>query len=140
MNYGFIVDNNDSNEYPVCLELDETYPLFEEKINILGGEFKKKFKLQENMLESQVIDFFSFLRFLYFDGEIDKLYKILSDNRKLTYDEISPQFYLISPISIENEKQILLKIEELMMYCLSMYSEIDVIFFNLGRKGIKKRK
>jgi histone-lysine N-methyltransferase SETD3 len=125
LNYGFIVDNNDSNEYPVTLELDESHPLFIEKLDILGSDFKRKFRLQENMLESQVIDFFSFLRFVYFDGDIDKLYKILSDNKKITYDEINPQFYMISPISIENEKIILKKIEELMIHFLSKYTDVD---------------
>jgi hypothetical protein len=37
---------------------------------------EKKFKIQENLLESQVIEFFSYLRFLLFDGNIEHIYKV----------------------------------------------------------------
>ena len=36
----------------------------------------KKFKLQDNLLENQVIEFFSYLRFLLYDGKIEHIYKV----------------------------------------------------------------
>ncbi len=86
------------------------------------------------MLESQVIDFFSFLRFIYFNGEMEILLKIISDNKKITYDEINPTFYMISPISIENEKKVLLKIEEMMLNYLSKYKLLDVHINKIRKK------
>lgn len=78
LNYGFILENNDSNEFPVIISLDESHPLHQEKKEILNYETyqNRKFKLQENLVDYGVIDFFSFLRFTHFDGDINILYKV----------------------------------------------------------------
>jgi histone-lysine N-methyltransferase SETD3 len=78
LNYGFIVDNNDSNEFPISLTLTEDFPNYKEKKNFFSNEndMEKKFKIQENLLESQVIEFFSYLRFLLFDGNMEHIYKV----------------------------------------------------------------
>jgi histone-lysine N-methyltransferase SETD3 len=78
LNYGFIVEENDSNEYPIILKLDETCPNFHEKSLMLlpDSDLTKKFRIQENILEYQVVDFFSFLRFILFDGNMALIQKV----------------------------------------------------------------
>ena len=82
LNYGFIVDNNDSNEFPFNLSLTEKFPNFKEKKKFFNSksEMEKKFKIQENLLESQVIELFSYLRFLLFDGNMEHIYKVYLHN------------------------------------------------------------
>lgn len=72
------MEDNDSNEYPVTLALTVEHPNYKEKRKFFNAEneLEKKFKLQENILESQVIEFFSFLRFILYDGEIGQIYKV----------------------------------------------------------------
>jgi protein-histidine N-methyltransferase len=123
LNYGFTIEDNDANEYPVILKLDETCPLFEEKKKVFKKEQEmvKKFRICENIVDYSVIDFFSYLRFILFDGEIEILLKIISDNRKIVFEEVMPSFYLISPISKQQEIKILLKIKDIMKEYLSLY-------------------
>jgi hypothetical protein len=68
----------------------------------------------KNMLECQVTDMFSYLRFMLFDGDVNILLKIISDNKYIYYDEIAPRFYLITPITIELEIKVLLRFKEIM--------------------------
>jgi histone-lysine N-methyltransferase SETD3 len=78
LNYGFIVENNDANEYPLVVELDNLCPRFEDKKVLFKNEQEcvKKFRISENMVDYQVIDLFSYLRFILFDGEMNTLYKV----------------------------------------------------------------
>jgi hypothetical protein len=120
--------------------LEESCPLYEEKSKILShpNEFVKKFRIQENMLEGQVTDMFSYLRFMLFDGDVNILLKIISDNKYIYYDEIAPSFYLITPITIELEIKVLLRIKEIMEEHLANYettAEVTLIL-TLGRCGI----
>ena len=58
--------------------MTEKFPNFKEKKNFFNSEneMEKKFKIQENLLESQVIEFFSYLRFLLYDGKMEHIYKV----------------------------------------------------------------
>jgi len=78
LNYGFIVEDNDSNEFPITLALTEKNPYYKEKRKFFSSDLdmEKKFKIQENLLENQVIEFFSFLRFTLYDGDIGHIYKV----------------------------------------------------------------
>jgi protein-histidine N-methyltransferase len=140
LNYGFTIEDNDANEYPVILKLDETCPLFEEKKKVFKKEQEmvKKFRISENIVDYSVIDFFSYLRFILFDGEIEILLKIISDNRKIVFEEVMPSFYLISPISKQQEIKILLKIKDIMKEYLSLYKttlQEDEEIIKSGKQG-----
>lgn len=124
MNYGFLVAENDANEYPITIKLNEEFPLYEIKKAIFKKEtdLVKKFRISENLIESQVVDFFSYLRFCVFDGDIEILYKIISENQDLQYEDTTPSFYLVPPISEENEIRVLKKLKSLINECLMCYS------------------
>ena len=76
LNYGFIVENNDGNEFPFHLQLEKSDPQFLFKKNILYGELNKTFLIQEVMNDAKVLDFFSFLRFKVLDGKEEELIKV----------------------------------------------------------------
>jgi hypothetical protein len=60
------------------LNLTEKNPNYKEKRKFLSTEIftEKKFKIQENLLENQVVEFFSYLRFILYDGDIGHIYKV----------------------------------------------------------------
>lgn len=78
LNYGFIVEENDGNEYPINIKVDNLFPKFKEKVGFFHeeNELKRSFRIQENLLEQQVVDLFSFLRFILFDGDLNILWKV----------------------------------------------------------------
>lgn len=123
LNYGFTIEDNDANEYPITLKLDDSCPLFEEKKKLFKKEqeMTKKFRISENIVDYSVIDFFSYLRFILFDGEIEILLKIISDNKKIVFEEVMPSFYLISPINMQQEIKVLQKIRDIMKEYLNLY-------------------
>jgi histone-lysine N-methyltransferase SETD3 len=79
LNYGFIVEDNDGNEYPITLCLEDSYPKYKDKLRFFNDEkeLKRTFRIQENILDNQVIDFFSYLRFLLYEGDIKILAKVI---------------------------------------------------------------
>ena len=59
LNYGFTVENNEDNEFKIILILNESSPLFKEKMIFLGGKnYTKKFSLVINNAESKITPFF----------------------------------------------------------------------------------
>jgi len=118
------LEDNDANEFPINLQLDNTCPGFENKKQFFKKEyeFSKKFRIGENILDYQVVDFFSFLRFILFEGEHEVLTKIINDNSHISFEDAVPCFYLISPINLENELKVLGKIEEIMLTALNKYT------------------
>jgi hypothetical protein len=80
------------------------------------------------MLEGQVTDLFSFLRFILFDGDMNILFKIISENKHVYYDDVALTFYLIAPITATLEIKVLERIKEIMEDHLSNYeTTIEVI-------------
>ena len=77
LNYGFCLDDNDTSEYLLTVELNENYPLFELKKNFFQNEYElvRTFNLNNNFYESQIIELLSFLRFCMFDGNFNDLKK-----------------------------------------------------------------
>lgn len=65
LNYGFIEEDNDANEYPFTVTLDESMPFHLEKANFLetpaGSSFK--FKISKDFDSQTFAEFLSFLRF-----------------------------------------------------------------------------
>ena len=124
LNYGFIIDDNDADEYSLTVEFDENYPLFknDEKSFLKSSiEKQKKFRISENILDCQVIDFFSYLRYMLYDESLDVLFKMMNENYKMLRDDLSSGFYLISPLTVKNELRVLKKIHEICIKELSKY-------------------
>jgi hypothetical protein len=114
----------------MCLALNDTCPFYQEKSKLLPSttDYLKKFRIQENMLEGQVTDMFSFLRFILFDGDMNILLKIISDNRYVYYEEMTPTFYLITPITQELEIKVLKRLREIMQERLANYDTTIEVF------------
>lgn len=77
LNYGFINLDNDANEYPikVCMDEDDKYAA--QKSEMIGGtDVKRNFRVQLHMQEPIMDKFISFLRFVVFDENIAMLYQI----------------------------------------------------------------
>ena len=120
LNYGFTVENNEDNEFKIILILNESSPLFKEKMIFLGGKnYTKKFSLVINNAESKITPFFSFLRFILYS--------------KSNFKDVNTS----KPISLENEIILFNKIKELMKNYLSKYPttlEYDIDYLNKNRK------
>ena len=122
LNYGFTVENNEDNEFKIILILNESSPLFKEKMIFLGGKnYTKKFSLVINNAESKITPFFSFLRFILYS--------------KSNFKDVNTS----KPISIENEIILFNKIKELMKNYLSKYPttlDYDIDYLNKNRKKL----
>ena len=85
LNYGFCLDDNDSSEYLLNVCFNEKFPLFQNKLKILfkneleyDYKINQTFSLNNNFYESQILELLSFLRFILYDGDINKLYNIVN--------------------------------------------------------------
>ena len=102
--YGFTVENNTGNIFNIKIPLNETYPYLKQKMSFLKYTKQNKFfQLKLNLKEQGGEQFFSFLRLLLYN-ESDFI------NIKTK-----------KPISIENEKEVLKKIKEIMAYYINKY-------------------
>jgi len=126
LNYGFIIDDNEANEFPIIISLENESPNFEKKksymVASLSSSLTKKFRISQDIVDFQVIDFFSFLRFINYEGEMDLLSKIITDNQKLAFEDVIPSFYLISPINAKLEIKVLNNIKIIMSNYLKGYT------------------
>jgi histone-lysine N-methyltransferase SETD3 len=86
LNYGFIEEDNDANEYMFTINFDESYPLYEEKIeytpqletNVL------KFKISKDFESSNFEEFMSFIRFCMIDDVNELNFLFVSNTTTLT--------------------------------------------------------
>jgi len=70
LNYGFIVWNNDANEVPIEVYYNSTDKLLSFKKEMIKDNSEyKKFRVSENLRESTMQEFFSWLRFVEFDDD-----------------------------------------------------------------------
>ena len=117
LNYGFINENNDANEVPIKIKLDEDDVLYPVKQKLVGFSDEKTIRVSEDLTEKNMIHLFSYLRFVEFAGDPMTLYKyqFQQPTKKGEDDDEESVFQgtNIPPISIENEKRILQKIEKL---------------------------
>jgi histone-lysine N-methyltransferase SETD3 len=122
LNYGFTVENNEDNEYKIILNLNETSPLFKEKMEFLGNKnYSKKFSLVINNADSKMTAFFSFFRFILYN--------------KSNFKEVDTT----KPISIQNEILLFTKLKELMKAYLDKYPttlDYDIDYLNKNKKNM----
>jgi histone-lysine N-methyltransferase SETD3 len=123
LNYGFCLDDNDSSEFLLTIEFNESYPLFELKKNFFQNEFElvRNFTLNNNFYESQIIELLSFLRFILFDGDVNDLYNAISSNENIYNEEIPLTFYYIPPLTKELEIKVLRHLHLLCRKAMSKY-------------------
>jgi len=132
LNYGFIVENNDGNEFPITIELSpKETPLFPFKANILNNkELKRTFRIQTNFTEPSVNELISFVRFFVFNEDINSLINIMileKNNKELdnsnTPSNKSYSSYInnLPGISIKNELATMQEIDKLVTSCLNEY-------------------
>jgi len=77
LNYGFINLNNDANEVPVVIDMLDNDPNLEFKLKLINEQRSKasmKFRLVENLYEQVMNEFLSWLRFVYFEGDMAPLF------------------------------------------------------------------
>ena len=111
LNYGFIVEKNDGNEFPFSIGIEESDPLFSMKKNLL-----------QIFLEQPVVDLFSMLRFKMYSDDFNELFNIIVTNKRQSDDyDSKPTFHTIPPISTKNELKVLEYIEKLSLDHLSKY-------------------
>lgn len=67
LNYGFTLEDNDSNEYPIQLTLEENDPYFIYKKQVIGGVATRTFKIQDEFNDIAVISLLNFLRIAHFN-------------------------------------------------------------------------
>lgn len=56
---------------------------------------------------------------------------MIADNKKICLEDMNPGFFLISPISIENEIKMLKYIEDKMTECLKLYKTTYEVNFKI---------
>ena len=75
MNYRFIVENNDSDEVPINVELNPDDPQYNMKRNLFDSvKPSKSFRVLADFSEKNNQHFLSFLRFVEYDGNPAQLY------------------------------------------------------------------
>lgn len=72
LNYGFINLNNDGNEFPFKINLEEASdPLYKQKNDLLGTALTKRtYKVMADLTDEMTFKFFSWLRFVEFSGDM----------------------------------------------------------------------
>lgn len=71
LNYGFINLNNDGNEYPFKLNLDENDPSFAHKYDLLGTALSKRtYRVMADIMDDGTFKFLSWCRYVEFQGNM----------------------------------------------------------------------
>ena len=121
------MENNDGNEVPIKIGLIESDPLYSVKSKLLGHISQKTIRVSEDLSEKNMMHFFSFVRFVQFEGDPMTLYKFQfqqsSTAKKSEEDDedVTFQGTNIPPISIANEKSVLRRIMEQALIQLKKY-------------------
>jgi len=123
LNYGFCLDDNDTSEYLLTVDFNDTYPLFDLKKNFFQNEYElvRTFNLNNNFYESQIIELLSFLRFILFDGDINDLYNAINSSENIYNEDVPLTFYYIPPITKDLEIQVLKHLHLLCRKALAKY-------------------
>jgi hypothetical protein len=104
LNYGFTIENNEDDDIQIQISLDSNCINFQQKINLVSIFPKRIFYLSKNIEDIQTFQFFSFVRLLIYDGNIEN---------------VNFNF----PISFQNEIQVLKKIIEIINLELMNYNK-----------------
>ena len=125
LNYGFCLDDNDTSEYLLNVTFDEKCPLFETKLKIIfkneleyDYKINRNFSLNNNFYESQIVELLSFLRFILYEGDINKLYNIINYSNE---NETEINIFYIPAITKELEIKVLKHLHSLCKKSLSKY-------------------
>ena len=123
LNYGFCLDDNDTSEYLLTINFNEKYPLFDIKKKIFKNEYEYNYKinrnfcLNNNFYESQIVELLGFLRFILYDGDMNKLFNIINSNE----NEMEINIFYIPAISKELEIKVLKHLHSLCKKALGKY-------------------
>ena len=123
LNYGFCLDDNDTSEYLLTINFNEKYPLFDIKKKIFKNEYEYNYKinrnfcLNNNFYESQILELLGFLRFILYDGDMNKLFNIINSNE----NEMEINIFYIPAISKELEIKVLKHLHSLCKKDLGKY-------------------
>ena len=104
LNYGFTIENNEDDDIQIKISLDSKCINYQQKINLVSIFPKRIFYLSKNIEDIQTFQFFSFVRLLIYDGNIEN---------------VNFNF----PISFQNEIQVLKKIIEIINLELMNYNK-----------------
>ncbi len=124
LNYGFIVENNDANEVPLTVALDQADPLYAVKLKVLGGVESKTVRVSEDLGDKNVHNIFSYLRFASYAGDPMTLFQFQfeqSSSKRSEDDDESYKCTNVPPISIANERQVLFLLQSLALRQLLKY-------------------
>jgi len=121
LNYGFIVENNDADEVPIKVELDPEDAQYIMKRALVDSEKPyKSFRVSMDFTEKVMHHFFSFLRFVEYDGNPAQLYivyifdqyqSVAQGKSEMNEDDEVKYEGTNMPIqSIANEKKVLRKV------------------------------
>lgn len=82
LNYGFIEEDNDANEYEFIIIFENKFPLFEEKLKIVPKieDFKLTMKVSRDFDRKSFFEFISFLRFILIE-DIEELARVQVKNQ-----------------------------------------------------------
>lgn len=125
LNYGFTIENNDTNEIRIeVILVDDGSELFKQKNAILKSNTSRKFNLKRDLEDTQTGLLFSFLRFI-----------VLNENELNDFKNYKAESKL-GPISIVNELMALEKLKKIMYVLLSNYGSTlqeNVDYLNKNR-------
>ena len=121
LNYGFIVENNDANEYPFKMELDPDDPLFSVKYQLIQycADYKS-IRCMCDITNANLHQAFGFIRFL----ELKDASAIPNLLQKFTDESADKKFKpsAIQAIDIANEKDMLGHLRKLAVEGIGKYS------------------
>jgi len=120
LNYGFIVRNNDANEYPFKCKLREDDPNLMTKRNLIDGSLSQTFRVQADEKENVFNDFLGFLRFVELN-DISILPRIMEECQEEEQPGFKPS--KIKPISLANERKVLQHVQKLAKSGIDLYPE-----------------
>lgn len=112
LNYGFVLADNTHNEVPVTVSLNRKDPLYTSKLKMLDYDDSKTIRIVENFKHKNLMDFFSFLRFVNFRGDLMVLYKFVfqqGSSKRLNEHDFYETYHGTNfpPLSVRNETKAL---------------------------------
>ena len=82
LNYGFIEEDNDANEFSFVIDFDSSFPLYKEKQDYSPqlNSHNFRFKLSKDFDSNKLIELMSFIRFCLIDDPVKLKILIVSEN------------------------------------------------------------
>jgi len=120
LNYGFIVDNNDGNEYALKVSYNESDPYIEQKKQLIQDEHDTRtFKIMGDATEQIFADFLGYIRFLELNDDFSKSLPILMES--LGGEDRKLRATNTPPLTIKNEKATWKRVKSLCLEALDKY-------------------